>query len=156
MGWVRPEVPASKTGKKVAVIGSGPPAWPPPSSSPAPATTCISTRSTGAAGGLLRYGIPDFKMEKHHVDRRVEQMEADGRDLPLQRPYRRDAFHEGIVDGHDAVVMSGGAEKPRDLPIRAATWRNPFRHGLPAAAEPPRVHEGVPGGDILAPPSMSW
>ena len=64
-------------------------AWPARSSSRAPATTCMSTRRWAKAGGLLRYGIPDFKMEKIHVDRRVAQMEAEGVHVPLRRPCRR-------------------------------------------------------------------
>ena len=80
--------------------------------------TCTSTRRTRKPGGLLRYGIPDFKLEKRHVDRRVEQMKAEGRDLPLRRQCRRRHAGRGSRRrSYDAVVLAGGAEKPRDLPI---------------------------------------
>ena len=72
----------------------------------------------GRAGGLLRYGIPDFKMEKHHVDRRVRADGGGGRHLPLRRPCRRDdAGRASSSREFDAVLLAGGAEKPRDLPI---------------------------------------
>ena len=115
-------------------------ALPPPSSSRASATRCMSSRRTRRAGGLLRYGIPDFKMEKHHIDRRVEQMEAEGVIFHY-------GVHVGVTDlGRAAPATSstrccfaGGAEKPRDLALSGPrSRRRPFRHGFPAAAEPAR------------------
>ena len=69
------------------------------------------------AGGLLRYGIPDFKMEKVHVDRRIAQMEAEGVTFHYNAHVGVNTSIEDIVKNHDAVVLSGGAEKARDLPI---------------------------------------
>jgi glutamate synthase (NADPH/NADH) small chain len=69
------------------------------------------------AGGLLRYGIPDFKMEKHYIDRRVEQMEAEGVEFHYGAHVGVNMPIAKIVNGHDAVVLAGGAEKGRDLPI---------------------------------------
>ncbi len=114
---LKPEVAMIKTGKKVAVVGSGP-----------AGLACAQQLSRAGhevhvyerwakAGGLLRYGIPDFKMEKIHVDRRVEQMTAEGvifhygADVGVNLPV------DQLVNGHDAVVLAGGAEKPRNLPI---------------------------------------
>ena len=93
------------------------PAWPARSSSRAPATTCIVYEKYAKAGGLLRYGIPDFKMEKHHVDRRVAQMEAEGVIFHYGVHVGVNVPVEKLVAEHDAVVLAGGAEKARDLPI---------------------------------------
>src|SRR5690606_35934850 len=68
-------------------------------------------------GGLMRYGIPDFKMEKRHIDRRVAQMEAEGVTVHTGVHVGYDVSIDDLVDKHDAVVLAGGAEKPRDLPI---------------------------------------
>jgi glutamate synthase (NADPH) small chain len=116
-GWVQPEPPTKKTGKKIAIIGSG----------PAGLACAQQLARTGhevhvyerwaKAGGLLRYGIPDFKMEKHHVDRRIEQMTAEGVTFHYNQHVGVNADIDKIVKEHDAVVLTGGAEKPRDLPI---------------------------------------
>src|SRR6202011_4180150 len=69
------------------------------------------------AGGLLRYGIPDFKMEKYHVDRRVEQMEAEGVTFHYGAHVGVNVSAEELLSDYDALVLAGGAEKGRDLPI---------------------------------------
>ena len=110
------------------------------SSSRAPATTCTSSRRTRKPGGLLRYGIPDFKMEKHHIDRRVAQMEAEGVDLPLRRQRRRRRRRRSELLDELRRRGAGGrrreAARPADPGPRPR--RRAFRHGFPAAAEPPR------------------
>jgi glutamate synthase (NADPH/NADH) small chain len=114
---LKPEPPAHKTGKRVAVVGSGPAGLACAQQLARAGHDVHVYERWAKAGGLLRYGIPDFKMEKIHVDRRVEQMSAEGV-----------TFHYGVDVGvnlpidkltaeHDAVVLSGGAEKGRDLPI---------------------------------------
>ena len=111
------EAPAVKTGKTVAVVGSGPAGLACAQQLARAGHSVHVYEKYAKAGGLLRYGIPDFKMEKHHVDRRVAQMEAEGV-----------VFHYGvnvgvnlpaasILEDYDAVVLTGGAEKPRDLPV---------------------------------------
>ena len=98
------------------------------------------------AGGLMRYGIPDFKMEKGIVDVRVEQMEAEGVTFHYGAHVGVDLPIEQLVADYDAVALTGGAEKARDLPIPGRELeRHPFRDGLPAAAEPPRQRRGAAG-----------
>ena len=122
-GWVKPQLPQRATGKKVAVVGSGPAGMAAAQQLARAGHDVQLFEKNRKAGGLLRYGIPDFKMEKHLIDRRLEQMQAEGVTL-------RTGVHVGVdmpiaelVDGHDAVVLSGGAEKPRDLPIEGRDLR---------------------------------
>jgi glutamate synthase (NADPH/NADH) small chain len=116
-GWIVPEPPVRRTGKKVAVVGSGPAGLACAQQLARVGHEVHVYERSAKPGGLLRYGIPDFKMEKRHVERRVAQMEAEGV-----------VFHCGVTVGstlgakqllaeHDAVALAGGAEKPRDLPI---------------------------------------
>jgi len=116
-GWVKPEPSATKTGKRVAVVGSGPAGLACAQQLARAGHDVHVYEKFAKAGGLLRYGIPDFKMEKYHVDRRVAQMEAEGVTFHYNAHIGADVPVDGLVKGHDAVVLTGGAEKPRDLPI---------------------------------------
>ncbi|GLI93009.1 glutamate synthase subunit beta [Methylocystis echinoides] len=116
-GWVVPEPPRRKTGRCVAVIGSGP-AGLAAAQQLARAGHDVNVYEKAAKpGGLLRYGIPDFKMEKHLIDRRVEQMEAEGVTFHCNVHVGVDINIRELIASHDAVVLAGGAENPRDLPI---------------------------------------
>ncbi|MFS8037330.1 glutamate synthase subunit beta [Xanthobacter sp. AM11] len=114
MGWIKPEPAAVKTGRKVAVVGSGPAGLAAAQQLARAGHEVHVYEREPKAGGLLRYGIPDFKMEKHHIDRRVKQMEGEGvvfhygENIGVTRPIQE------LLDGHDAVLLAGGSEAPRD------------------------------------------
>ena len=116
-GWIKPEPPSVKTGKKVAVVGSGPAGMACAQQLARAGHDVHVFEKFAKAGGLLRYGIPDFKMEKHHVDRRVAQMEAEGVTFHYGAHVGVNLPAEKLLADYDAVVLAGGAEKARDLPI---------------------------------------
>jgi glutamate synthase (NADPH) small chain len=116
-GWVEPELPKRQTGKKIAVVGSGPAGLACAQQLARAGHDVHVFERHAKPGGLLRYGIPDFKMEKIHVERRVEQMEAEGVTFHCNVNVGIDLDANKLVDGYDAVVLAGGAEKPRDLAI---------------------------------------
>ena len=125
-GWQKAgssrEPPTHKTGKRVAVVGSGPAGLACAQQLARAGHDVHVFEKNAKAGGLLRYGIPDFKMEKHLIDRRVAQMEAEGVTFHSGVEVGVDlAVRRSLVDGIDAVVLAGGAEKPRDLRSRAAS-----------------------------------
>lgn len=116
-GWILPQIAAQKTGKKIAVIGSGPAGLAAAQQLARAGHDVHVYEKNRKAGGLLRYGIPDFKMEKHLIDRRVSQMEEEGVTFHYGEHIGVTRAMKDIVDTHDAVVLAGGAEKGRDLPI---------------------------------------
>jgi glutamate synthase (NADPH/NADH) small chain len=116
-GWVVPEPPTAKTGKRIAVVGSGPAGLACAQQLARAGHEVHVFEKHAKAGGLLRYGIPDFKMEKHLVDRRVAQMTAEGVTFHYGADVGVNVPAEKLVAEHDAVVLAGGAEKGRDLPI---------------------------------------
>jgi len=116
-GWIKPEPAAKKTGKKAAIIGSGPAGLAAAQQLARAGHEVHVFERYAKAGGLLRYGIPDFKMEKHHVDRRVQQMEAEGVKFHYGAHVGVNTSVDEIAAKHDAVLLAGGAEKSRDLPI---------------------------------------
>jgi glutamate synthase (NADPH) small chain len=112
-----PEPASFKTGKKVAVVGSGPAGMACAQQLARVGHDVHLLEKYAKAGGLLRYGIPDFKMEKHHVDKRVTQMEAEGVTFHYGAHVGVNVPVETLLAEYDAVVLAGGAEKGRDLPI---------------------------------------
>ncbi|RII83328.1 glutamate synthase subunit beta [Neopusillimonas maritima] len=125
-GWVAPEPPNRKTGKKVAVVGSGPAGLACAQQLARAGHSVTVFEKNNRIGGLLRYGIPDFKLEKSHIDRRLAQMEAEGVEFQSSTYVGNEAdagegltvrTPESLKEEFDAVVLTGGAESPRDLPI---------------------------------------
>jgi glutamate synthase (NADPH/NADH) small chain len=129
-GWVVPQPPKHKTGKKVAVVGSGPAGMAAAQQLARVGHDVTVFEKNDRVGGLLRYGIPDFKMEKNHIDRRVEQMQAEGvtfkcgvlvADLPADTKVtnwaKETVSPQELLASFDAVILTGGAEQPRDLPV---------------------------------------
>ncbi|MBC3885620.1 glutamate synthase subunit beta [Undibacterium griseum] len=128
-GWVAPQIPAMKTGKKIAVVGSGPAGLAAAQQLARVGHDVTVFEKNDRVGGLLRYGIPDFKMEKSHIDRRVDQMQAEGvtfrtgvfvgKDFPatVTNWSKETISPEQLQKDFDAVIIAGGAETPRDLPV---------------------------------------
>ncbi len=119
-GWIHPQVPARRTGKTVAVVGSGPAGMAAAQQLARAGHSVTVFEKNDRAGGLLRYGIPDFKMEKHLINRRLVQMEAEGVSFRTSTEVGVHVSIESLKENFDAIVLSGGAEEPRRLEIPGA------------------------------------
>lgn len=116
-GWVTPQINPNKTGKKIAVVGSGPAGLAAAQQLARAGHSVTVLEKNDRIGGLLRYGIPDFKLDKSNIDRRVAQMEAEGVTFKVNQNVGENVSAADLERDFDAVILAGGAELPRDLPV---------------------------------------
>jgi glutamate synthase (NADPH/NADH) small chain len=116
-GWIQPLLPAKKTGKRVAVVGSGPAGLACAQQLARAGHAVTLFEKADRIGGLLRYGIPDFKMEKHLIDRRMRQMAQEGVEFRTGVEVGATLSVKSLLEGYDAVALTGGAEAPRNLQV---------------------------------------
>jgi glutamate synthase (NADPH/NADH) small chain len=163
-GWVTPRPPAALTGRTVAVIGSGPAGLAAAQQLTRAGHAVTVFERDEAPGGLLRYGIPEFKMEKRHLDRRLDQMKAEGTVFTCGVDAGMDVSAQELRDSFDAIVLCGGARVPRELPLpgrelagiyQAMDYLPPANRAVAGGPEPAVTARGrnvviIGGGDTGA------
>ena len=116
-GWIQPESPRLRTGQKVAIVGSGPAGLAAAQQLCRAGHSVVVYEKSDRIGGLLRYGIPEFKLEKHIIDRRLEQMSSEGVKFVTSAEVGKTIAVEDLRREFDAIVLAGGSEQPRDLGV---------------------------------------
>jgi len=145
-GWIRPQPPRRRSGKSVAVVGSGPAALAAAQQLARKGHQVVVYEKEDRIGGILRYGIPDFKLEKHILDRRVAQMEAEGVTFETQVNVGVDVSARYLRRTHDAVVLAVGSGTPRDLKVPGREL-----NGIYFAMQFLKLQNRINAGDAVAP-----
>jgi glutamate synthase (NADPH/NADH) small chain len=146
-GWVQPYIATTKTGKRIAIIGSGPAGLATAQQLTRAGHDVVVLERADRIGGLLRYGIPEFKMEKKYLDRRIEQMREEGTEFRVNAAVGDNVDIEVLVASHDAVVLACGSTIGRDLPVPGRELR-----GIHQAMEYLPFANKVQQGDIADSP----
>ena len=149
MGWVKPVIPQVQTGKRIAVVGSGPAGLAAAQQLTRVGHEVVVFEKADRIGGLLRYGIPEFKLEKRHLDRRLAQMEVEGTEFRSNTEIGVDISAEELKEGFDAVVLAGGATQWRDLPIPGRELKG-IHQAMEYLPQSNRIQEGDRNAEIIS------
>src|SRR6185312_11686078 len=153
-GWIKPEPPQEKTGKRVAIVGSGPAGLAAAQQLRRAGHSVTVYEKNDRIGGLLRYGIPNFKLEKWVVDRRIRQMKEEGVQFVTNAHVGVNISVEELRQNNDAILLCGGAEQPRDLKIPGRELKG-VHFAMEFLPQQNRRNEGDPEDKIVSDPSRS-
>ena len=146
-GWLEPQIARRKTGRKIAVIGAGPAGLAAAQQLARVGHEVHVFDKNRKPGGLLRYGIPDFKLDKSHIDRRLQQLQSEGVVFHADMHVGRDVKLADLQKRHDAVLLAGGSEQPRDLPVEGRELAG-VHFAMEFLAQQNRRNAGEPLGDV--------